>query len=239
MSVDPDIDPEERDPEDRVDPVVKALIERNLEEGRSVATAHARQQLDGPYWPIGLCVAWVLGPDPSTAADLYAEHRLGMELLPLDGWSEARTTLLQALAAGRIEALGVGTDESTRVSIPAQEWIDLRIVQRGPYDEVRRADGSIAYRDVRIEAATMRHRWRPETQAMKTVRERKAIDRACLSALIERMRKSPNDPVPKKELKPQFRGVSERAFERLYSQAVQESGCLAWGKGGRRPSKTA
>ncbi len=85
----------------------------------------------------------------------------------------------------------------------------------------------------------MRHRWRPETQAMKTVRERKAIERACLSALIERMRKSPNDPVPKKELKPQFRGVSARAFERLYSQAVQESGCLAWGKGGRRPSKTA
>ena len=70
MLVDPDIDPEERDPEDRGDPVVKALIERNLEEGRSVATAHARQQLDGPYWPIGLCVAWVLGPDPSTVAIL-------------------------------------------------------------------------------------------------------------------------------------------------------------------------
>ena len=58
--------------------------------------------------------------------------------------------------------------------------------------------GQIAYRDVQIEAATMRQRWRPDTQAMKTVRERKAIDRACLSALIERMRKSPNDPRPEK-----------------------------------------
>jgi len=237
MSVDPDIDPEERDPEDRVDPVVKALIERNLEEGRSVATAHARQQLDGPYWPIGLCVAWVLGLDPSTAADLYAEHRLGMELLPLDGWAEARTTLLPALAGGGIEALGVHPEESVWASIPARDWIDLRIMQRGPYDEVRRADGSIAYRDVRIEAATMRRQWRPETQALKTVHERRANEKACLSALIERMRKTPSDPVPKMELKPLFPGISARAFDRLYSQAVQQSGCLAWSKGGRRSRK--
>ena len=37
---------------------------------------------------------------------------LGMELLPLDGWGEARTTLLQALAGGRIEALGVRTERA-------------------------------------------------------------------------------------------------------------------------------
>ena len=80
MSPDPAIDPEEHEPED-----YRGLIERNLEEGKGVVTAYARQQLDGPYWPIGLCVAWVLGPDPSTAADLYARHRLGTELRPLDG----------------------------------------------------------------------------------------------------------------------------------------------------------
>jgi len=71
-------------------------MRNQMEEGKGVATAHARQQLDRPYWPIGLCVAWVLGPDPTTAADLYANHRLGTELLPLDGWAEARTTLLHA-----------------------------------------------------------------------------------------------------------------------------------------------
>ncbi len=78
---------------------------------------------------------------------------------------------------------------------PAQEWIDLSIVQRGQFDEVRRADGSIAYRDVRIEAAEIRREWRPETVAMKTVRERRAIEKACLRALIERMRETPNGPV--------------------------------------------
>ena len=105
-------------------------------------------------------------------------------------------------------------------------------MQRGQFDEVRRADGSIAYRDVRIEAAEIRREWRPETGAMKTVRERRANEKACLRALIERMRATPNDPVPKRQLKPQVPGVSERAFERLYSRAVRESGCLAWSKGG-------
>src|SRR5271166_5413581 len=114
MSVDPDIDPEERDPEDRGDPVVKALIERNLEEGRSVATAYARQQLEGPYWPIGLCVAWVLGPDPASAEDLFARHRLATDLRPIDGWAEARTTLVRALEAGRMEARGIRPEESER-----------------------------------------------------------------------------------------------------------------------------
>src|ERR1700733_12529091 len=38
------------------------------------------------------------------------------------------------------------SDDNQRVSIPAHEWIDLRIQQRGPHDEVGRADGSIAYR---------------------------------------------------------------------------------------------
>ena len=69
-----------------------------------------------------------------------------MGVIHVDGWVGARTSLLRALTAGKIEALGVRRDDDQRVLIPAHEWIDLRIQQRGPYDEVGRADGSIAYR---------------------------------------------------------------------------------------------
>jgi hypothetical protein len=88
----------------------------------------------------------VPGGDPSDASQLYARHRLGMGVIHVDGWVGARTSLLRALAGGKIEALGVRPDDNQRVSIPAHEWIDLRIQQRGPHDEVGRADGSIAYR---------------------------------------------------------------------------------------------
>jgi hypothetical protein len=157
-----------------------------------------------------------------------------MELRPVDEWAEAQTELVRALEAGQVEALGARPEESERTPIRREEWIDLRIVQRGPYDEIKRPDGTIAYRDVRIEAAKIRERWRPETEAMRTVRERRASERACLAALIERMKEAPGNPVPKGELKPLFPDVSRRTFDRLFSQATRDSGCVAWSMGGRR-----
>ena len=219
-------------------PLLRARIDRDLKEGMGPATAFARQLSEDPFWPIGLCIAWALRPDVAEAVELYARHRVGLGVREVDSWREAQATLVRALAGKRIEASGVRPEERLRASIPAQDWIDLRIMQRGPYDEVTGPDGSIAYRDVRIEAAAMRRQWRPETQALKTVRERRGIEKACLSELMERMRKTPSDPVPKIGLKSLFPNVSARAFDRLYSQAVQQSGCLAWSKGGRRPTKT-
>ena len=132
--------------EDNEDPHLKALIARDLEKGMGVTKKYADKLIGDPFWPIGLCVAWVPGGDPSDASQLYARHRLGMGVIHVDGWVGARTSLLRALAGGKIEALGVRPDDNQRVSIPAHEWIDLRIQQRGPHDEVGRADGSIAYR---------------------------------------------------------------------------------------------
>jgi hypothetical protein len=132
--------------EDNEDPHLEALIARDLEKGMGVTKKYADKLIGDPFWPIGLCVAWVPGGDPSDASQLYARHRLGMGVIHVDGWVGARTSLLRALAGGKIEALGVRPDDNQRVSIPAHEWIDLRIQQRGPHDEVGRADGSIAYR---------------------------------------------------------------------------------------------
>ena len=278
----------------------QARIERDLKEGMKRTTSYALERSKDPFWPIGFCVAWVLGRDPSKAGRLYARHRLGFGMIPVEGWIDARTSLLRALAAGKVEALGVGEADGRRVSIPALEWIDLIIQQRGPYDEVRRADDSIAYRDVRIASVQMLNAWpapeavedgapeKPEIRggelpaqasaakgpndkqlgersespaetaamekapekkgsrtgkppaespAMKRAPEKQQRERACLTALMERMRADPNVPVPKKELWPDFPGISERAFDRLFSHASRETDCAAWSRAGRRRRK--
>ena len=242
----------------KIDPQLKALIDRNLKKGMKVTKSYALELSKDPFWPIGFCVAYVLGGDPSEAAQLYARHRLGNGVIHVDGWVGARTSLLRALTAGKIEALGVRRDNDQRVSIPAHEWIDLRIQQRGPYDEVGRADGSIAYRDVKVASAGMRAEWpaleaaKPEapdkqesesveppaeTPAMKRAHDQQENDDACLEALKERMRANPNDPVPKRRLQLEFPEVSGRAFHHLFRQAVRETRCFAWSKAGRRSPK--
>ena len=228
----------EDQPESRVEARIKALIDRDLGERTGAAIAYAREQLEGPYWPIGLCIAWIMSADPDAAVELYARHRVGMELTPVDGWGEAQMKLVRELKAGHVEAWGNRSEGGERVAIGRQEWIDLRIVQRGPYDEVRRLDGSIAYRDVRIEAAAIRKACPPETPALKSARDKRARERVCLAALTQLMKEAPNDPVPKLEVKRRFPDVSKRAFDRLFTQAAGESGCVAWSKGGRRPRGT-
>jgi hypothetical protein len=241
-----------------LDPQLKALVDRNRKEGMKATKTYALERSKDPFWPIGLCVAWVLVRDPSKAVRLYARHRLGIGVIPVRGWIDARASLLRALAAGKVKALDV-RDDAPPVSIPAQEWIDLRIQQRGSYDQVGRGNGSIAYRDVRIASAQMLEEWPlreaakenapekqkseaveppAETPAMKQARDRQEKERACLKALMERMRADPSVPVAKKKLRPDFSEVSERAFDRLFSQASRETGCADWSKPGPRPRIT-
>jgi hypothetical protein len=150
---------------------------------------------------------------------------------------QMRRSLLFALATGKIGATGLGHEGGRRVSIPAREWIDLRIQQRGQFDEVRRAEGPIAYLDVRIAAAVMKMEWPAATPAQNRARDRVEGESGCLKALTQRMRANPNDPVTKEKLRLEFTEVSGRAFHRLFCQAVRETRCLAWSKGGRRRQK--
>jgi hypothetical protein len=230
--IDP-VDPEE----DKVDPFVKGLVARDLEKGMGAMMIYARRVSEDPFWPIGLCVAWVRGRDAPEVARLYAQHRLGIGVIPVDGWVNAETSLHFALATGKIGATGVGHEGGRRVSIPAPEWIDLRIQQRGSYDEVRRAEGPIAYLDVRIAAAVMKMEWPAATPATNRARDQQENERACLEALKERMRANPNDPVPKKKLRLEFPEVSGRAFHQTFRQAVREAQCFAWSSAGRRSQK--
>jgi hypothetical protein len=241
-----------------LDPQLKALVDRNLKEGMKATKRYALERSKDPFWPIGFCVAWVLARDQSKAVRLYARHRLGLGVIPIRGWIDARASLLRALAAGKVKALDV-RDDAPPVSIPAEEWIDLKIQQRGSYDQVGRGTGSIAYRDVRIASAQLLEEWPPreaakedapekqksdaiepraETPAMKQARDRQEKEDACLKALMERMRANPSVPVAKKKLQQDFLEVSQRAFDRLFSQASRETGCADWSKPGRRPRIT-
>src|ERR1700677_4915158 len=199
---------------------------------------YAQRLSEEPFWPIGLCVAWVRGRDALEVVGLYAQHHLGMGVIPVDGWVDARTSLLRALAAGKIGATGVGHEGGRRISIPGHEWIDLRIQQRGSYDEVRRTDGPIAYLDVRIAAAAMKMEWPAATPATNRAHDKQEGESAFLHAAKERMLASPNNPIAKQKLLRELPKVSERAFDRLYSQAARETGCVAWSKAGRRRRKT-
>ena len=117
-----------------------------------------RRQSDKPFWPLGLCIAWVMSQDLVHAVKLFARRRLGLQY-DRDEWATARTKLMNRLGEGRIQAFGLTPRERKRIEISAVEWMDLWITQRGAYEEVRHEGRSFAYHDVRIAAAQMCELW--------------------------------------------------------------------------------
>jgi hypothetical protein len=214
---------------------VPAQIRRVRKGSVRTSVTYALGQIEDPFWPIGLCIAWAHGREKSKAALFFARRMVFGEARPSKEWADARTTLRRALAGGRISALGLRRQDRKRVSIPALEWIDLRIEQRGLFDEVTDRDGlMIAYRSVRIAAESMRQEWPAETAAAKKAPEKLDGESACLEALKQRMREKPNEPVAKKTLAREFSDISERALDRCYSRAARETSAVAWAKPGRR-----
>jgi hypothetical protein len=57
---------------------------------------------------------------------------------------------------------------------------------------------------------------------------------ACRKRLTAMMREHPENPVPKRDLRGMFSGVSGRGFERAFAGAVADSGAVAWSASGRR-----
>ena len=80
----------------------------------------------------------------------------------------------------------------------------------------------------------METEWPAATPATKRARDKREGESACLHAVKERMRANPSDPIAKEKFRLEFPGVTKRAFDRLYSQAVRETRCSAWSKAGRR-----
>jgi hypothetical protein len=118
----------------------------------------ARRQSDKPFWPLGLCIAWLMSQDLVQAVKLFARLRLGLQY-DRDEWATARTKLMNRLGEGRIQAFGLPPRERKRIEISAVEWMDLWITQRGAYEEVHHEGRSLAYHDARIAAAQICELW--------------------------------------------------------------------------------
>jgi hypothetical protein len=65
---------------------------------------YARRQSDKPYWPLGLCIAWVISQDLVEAVKLFARRRLALQY-DRNEWANARTELMNRLGPGRKQLL--------------------------------------------------------------------------------------------------------------------------------------
>ena len=94
--------------EERAEPIPQAGTQTG---GKPVSEVRAtivfaRRQSDKPFWPLGLCIAWVMRHDLVQAVKLFARRRLGLQY-DRDEWATARTKLMNRLGEGRIQAFGL------------------------------------------------------------------------------------------------------------------------------------
>jgi hypothetical protein len=96
------------------------------------------------------------------ATKLFARRRVKRSFQSAE-WANAKTRVVNGLGAGDVQSRGLLPSGKTHVPIPAVEWMDLQVSQRGPNEDVVHADGSFAYHDVSIAAAQMLRHWPSKT----------------------------------------------------------------------------
>ena len=110
----------------------QALAECGLKGTLNSTFQHAFELTPNPYWPIGLCISWILTRELDAAAKRYARHRLWSEARSADGWSDALKVLVRRLAAGELEAVGLGCGDGRRA-------VDSGACMAGSKDHAKRA----------------------------------------------------------------------------------------------------
>ena len=92
-------------------------------------------------------------------------------------------------------------------SLVRLDWLNLRVDQRGPYDEIRNKHNAIAFRDVQILAECVRDLWPAGTSAQCGAASQLDQERQWLQALIIRMQADPDHPLSKETL---WRGLAKK-----------------------------
>jgi len=188
------------------------------------------------YWPFALAMAWIATLDEAAAVRLWAGYKTwGTRQFELDvKLAAARDTLLKELRKGEIVASGRPSWQGPREEVSVISWLDLRLVRYGSHDRFCREDGSAAYFDVVVDGRQTQAKWAKPKPGAAKVRRTAASEADAVRRLTETMRDSPDEPIPKAQLKELFDGVSARAFERAYSKAVAYANAPAWSASGRR-----
>lgn len=190
--------------------------------------------MEHPFWPIGLCIAWILKRQVEDAAERWRQHRMWSEVGFSDGWPDARDQLRKSLLGDEVNAVGVCQRDSLRVKIPAMEWLDLRLQQVGNRDVAYGLDEKPRYDSIQIQTKQILELWPAPSTAERKVRLNVAAETACRKELIAMMRAAPQQPIAKSVLKANFRDLGQNAFNRAFTNAVADASTPAWRAAGRR-----
>jgi hypothetical protein len=191
------------------------------------------------YWPFALAMAWIPTREPSAAMHSWNSYMTWgaaqFAIQPM--FVDAREELLAALRQGRVAASGRADLQRPRENIKAIDWLDLRLVRHGGHDRFCRDEVFVAYTDVVVDAGQARAIWPEPNPGQVKVRRTIATETDAKRQLIALILERPDAPIPKPKLKPDFPGLSERAFDRIYLEAVHEAKAPAWSAPGRRPKE--
>jgi hypothetical protein len=191
------------------------------------------------YWPFALAMAWIPTREPSAAMHAWNSYMTwGAARFAIQPkFVDAREELLAALRQDRVAASGRADLQRPREDIPAIAWLDLRLVRYGGHDRFYRDEASVAYIDVFVDAEQVRAVWPAPSPSQSKVRRTIATETDAKRQLIALILEQRDAPIPKPKLKPDFPGLSERAFDRIYLEAVAETKAPAWSAPGRRPKE--
>jgi hypothetical protein len=191
------------------------------------------------YWPFALAMAWIATRQAPQAMHAWASYMTWgpAQFLSDAGLVGAREALLAGLRQGHITASGRSDLRRPLARIPVVDWLELHLVRYGGHDRFCRDDGSLAYFHVVVDAHEVRASWPDLRPGEANVLRTAASEAGAKQRLIALMREQPDDPTPKAKLRPRFLGVSDRAFDRIYLQAVAEANAPAWSAPGRRPNE--
>lgn len=191
-------------------------------------------KLSEAYWPIELCIAWVItGSKPGAAA---AWLSLRFETEGHSDWVVAEAALLGDLRAGNLTAEAADV-QGERRPLTEIEWRNLKLKRVGAHYQAHSPTGQHQFRDIQLNASKLQKRHPGPSVAMLSRTTSIAAENAAKRVLIKSMKENPQFPTSKAELLRQsdFCQLSKRAFDRAYSAAVLEADAPAWGAAGRRP----
>jgi hypothetical protein len=188
------------------------------------------------YWPFSLAMAWIPTRGPSAAMYAWNSYLIwgAAQFTAAPKFVEARDELFTALRLGRVSASGHPNLQQQRQDIRSIEWVDLRLVRYGGHDRFYRDEASVAYTDVVVDAEQVRAIWPALSPGQSKVGRAIAQETEAKRQLIALILERPNEPIPKAKMRLRFEGISERAFLRIYSEAVVEAKAPAWSAPGRR-----
>jgi len=197
------------------------------------------QRVDSAHWSLGMALAWITYRTEQVFIN-FMDRTLGPT-------KAAIRDLLSALRCGKLIAHGAFEGERIPHPIETPVWSSFEIVIKP-----RMFAGRMFVRTLGMPVVIARRMGPPQTRLLSATvpaaKVRKlwpaakrtvAAEKGCEQHLVTEMMRSP-DRAPKSkadflaDCQARFPGLSERAFERAWADAIKRTGAVSWSKAGRR-----